>query len=177
MNKYVGVVFKSKKETNNEDMFIVSQDLIKRGILSELYVKMQGIYVQITNKETVLEWIKTSDDKSIYVLRNKNFIKQDINDIKFDDYIRIFNSKTNDIGQFIIEKYLTFSPKTTKKSELLLSVKIDDVDNRTFCEYYNKSTHNYLYTERVLGLDKVITDKQLKTKIQKYIKQYKKESQ
>ena len=51
MNKYVGVIFRSKKELKKEETFIVSQDLIKRGIVEKLFIKekVSGKFLELTD--------------------------------------------------------------------------------------------------------------------------------
>lgn len=171
MNKYFGVNFR-KKGNNDENIetFIVSQDLVKRGAVEKLFVKINSDFVEMTNGASILEWVQLSDDKKIY---DENYNKIELNDIPFDDYIKVYNSKEQKIGQFIIEKYMTFK---NERCILFLSMKTDDLDNKIFCEYYNKTSKEFIYTERVLGLDRVIQDEQLKEKIKKYFEDYKKEN-
>ena len=66
MNKYVGVVFRSKKQTDKEEIFIVSQDLIKRGVVEKLYIKINNEFIELDNKMTILEWLEKSEDKNLY---------------------------------------------------------------------------------------------------------------
>lgn len=171
MNKYFGVNFRpNKKNIDNIDTFIVSQDLIKRGAVENLFVKIDNKLVPMSNEVTVLEWVQMSDDKRIY---DKNYNKIELNDIPFDDYVKIYNPKEKKIGQFIIDKYMTYK---NERCVLFLSMKTDDLDNKVFCEYYNKTSKEFIYTERVLGLDKIIADEELKDKIKKYFEDYKKEN-
>lgn len=170
MNKYFEVVFKSKKKLDKEEKFIVSQDLISRGIIENLFIKIDGKFTRITDKTTIIEWIKLSDDKQIY---DEEFNVIGLNDINFEDYIKIYNSSEKKIGQFIIEKYVTYNKE---KRTLFLSMKTSDLDNKTYCEYYDKNSNEFIYTERILGLDKVIENEQLKNKIKKYFEDYKKEN-
>lgn len=171
MNKYFGVNFRpNKKNIDNIDTFIVSQDLIKRGAVENLFVKIDNKLVPMSNEITVLEWVQMSDDKRIY---DKDYNKIELNDIPFDDYVKIYNPKEKKIGQFIIDKYMTYK---NERCALFLSMKTDDLDNKIYCEYYNKTSNEYIYTERVLGLDKVIKDEELKNRIKKYFKGYKKEN-
>lgn len=170
MNKYFEVVFKSKKKLDKEEKFIVSQDLIDRGVVESLFIKIDGKFTKITNKTTIIEWIKLSDDKQIY---DENFDIIGLNDINFEDYIKIYNAKEKKIGQFIIEKYMTYNKV---RRTLFLSMKTDDLDNKIYCEYYDKISNEFIYTERVLGLDRIIEDEQLKNKIKKYFEDYKKEN-
>lgn len=171
MNKYFGVNFRpNKKNIDNIDTFIVSQDLIKRGAVENLFVKIDNKLVPMSNEVTVLEWVQMSDDKRIY---DKDYNKIELNDIPFDDYVKIYNPKEKKIGQFIIDKYMTYK---NERCVLFLSMKTDDLDNKIYCEYYNKTSNEYIYTERVLGLDKVIKDEELKNRIKKYFKGYKKEN-
>ena len=90
MNKYVGVVFRSKKQTDKEEIFIVSQDLIKRGVVEKLYIKINNEFIELDNKMTILEWLEKSEDKNLY---NEDYEVIDLNDIPFDDYIKIYNKK------------------------------------------------------------------------------------
>ena len=171
MNKYFGVNFRpNKKNIDNIDTFIVSQDLIKRGAVENLFVKIDNQLVPMSNEVTVLEWVQMSDDKRIY---DKDYNKIELNDIPFDDYVKIYNPKEKKIGQFIIDKYMTYK---NERCVLFLSMKTDDLDNKVFCEYYNKTSKEFIYTERVLGLDKIIEDEELKDKIKKYFEDYKKEN-
>lgn len=171
MNKYFGVNFRpNKKNIDNIDTFIVSQDLIKRGAVENLFVKIDNKLVPMSNEVTVLEWVQMSDDKRIY---DKDYNKIELNDIPFDDYVKIYNPKEKKIGQFIIDKYMTYK---NERCVLFLSMKTDDLDNKVFCEYYNKTSKEFIYTERVLGLDKIIADEELKDKIKKYFEDYKKEN-
>ena len=171
MNKYFGVNFRpNKKNIDNIDTFIVSQDLIKRGAVENLFVKIDNKLVPMSNEVTVLEWVQMSDDKRIY---DKDYNKIELNDIPFDDYVKIYNPKEKKIGQFIIDKYMTYK---NERCVLFLSMKTDDLDNKVFCEYYNKTSKEFIYTERVLGLDRVIQDEQLKEKMKKYFEDYKKEN-
>lgn len=171
MNKYFGVNFRpNKKNIDNIDIFIVSQDLIKRGAVENLFVKIDNKLVPMSNEITVLEWVQMSDDKRIY---DKDYNKIELNDIPFDDYVKIYNPKEKKIGQFIIDKYMTYK---NERCVLFLSMKTDDLDNKVFCEYYNKTSKEFIYTERVLGLDKIIADEELKDKIKKYFEDYKKEN-
>lgn len=171
MNKYFGVNFRpNKKNIDNIDTFIVSQDLIKRGAVENLFVKIDNKLVPMSNEVTVLEWVQMSDDKRIY---DKDYNKIELNDIPFDDYVKIYNPKEKKIGQFIIDKYMTYK---NERCVLFLSMKTDDLDNKVFCEYYNKTSKEFIYTERVLGLDKIIEDEELKDKIKKYFEDYKKEN-
>lgn len=171
MNKYFGVNFRpNKKNIDNIDTFIVSQDLIKRGAVENLFVKIDNKLIPMSNEVTVLEWVQMSDDKRIY---DKDYNKIELNDIPFDDYVKIYNPKEKKIGQFIIDKYMTYK---NERCVLFLSMKTDDLDNKVFCEYYNKTSKEFIYTERVLGLDKIIEDEELKDKIKKYFEDYKKEN-
>lgn len=171
MNKYFGVNFRpNKKNIDNIDTFIVSQDLIKRGAVENLFVKIDNKLVPMSNEVTVLEWVQMSDDKRIY---DKDYNKIELNDIPFDDYVKIYNPKEKKIGQFIIDKYMTYK---NERCVLFLSMKTDNLDNKVFCEYYNKTSKEFIYTERVLGLDKIIADEELKDKIKKYFEDYKKEN-
>ena len=171
MNKYFGVNFRpNKKNIDNIDTFIVSQDLIKRGAVENLFVKIDNKLVPMSNEVTVLEWVQMSDYKRIY---DKDYNKIELNDIPFDDYVKIYNHKEKKIGQFIIDKYMTYK---NERCVLFLSMKTDDLDNKVFCEYYNKTSKEFIYTERVLGLDKIIADEELKDKIKKYFEDYKKEN-
>ena len=162
MNKYVGVIFRSKKELKKEETFIVSQDLIKRGIVEKLYIKekVSGKFIELTDKITILQWLQCSNNNTLY---DSDFNAIGLNDIPFDDYIKIYNSKKGEIGEFIIDKYLTFN-------------KTDDMDNKVYCEYFNRTSNKLIYTERILGLDRVIEDEELKAKIKDYFETYKKEN-
>ena len=173
MNNYISVILKSRKQLDEEEIFIVSQDLIRRGIVNDLYIKIEGAFIKITDKVTVLEWITQSDDKQLYIFEEGEFIKIDINDIPFDDYIKIYNQKDNKIGQFIIDKYITVDDK---KCNYFLSMKTDDFGDRIFCEYYCRNSQNFVYTERILGLDRIITNEQEKETIKAYFENYKKEN-
>ena len=173
MNKYFGVIFKSKEELEKEETFIVSQDLIKRGVVESLFVKIDDSFIQITEQMTILEWIKQSDDKNIYISNNGTFERIDINDISFEDYIKIYNKNINEIGFFIIDKYIT---NKGERCNYFLSMKTDEIDNKIYCEYYNRNSKEFVYTERVIGLDKIITDEQLKEKIRLMFEKYKKEN-
>lgn len=166
MNKYFEVIFKSKKDLDKEERFVISQDLINRGIVENLFVKIDGKFVKITDKATVIQWIELSDDKQLY---NEEFNVIGLNDISFEDYIKIYNKEENKVGYFIIEKYIKIG---TEKKVLLLSMKTDEFNNKTYCEYYDKISNKYVYTERVLGLDRVIENEQVK----KYFEDYKKEN-
>lgn len=170
MNKYVGVVFRSKKQTDKEEIFIVSQDLIKRGVVEKLYIKINNEFIELDNKMTILEWLEKSEDKNLY---NEDYEVIDLNDIPFDDYIKIYNKKEGMIGEFIIDKYMTFN-KT--RCDLFLSMKTDDLENRVFCEYFNRTSNEMIYTERILGLDRIIENEELKSKIKDYFESYKKEN-
>ena len=170
MNKYVGVIFRSKKKINKEETFIVSQDLIKRGVIEKLFAKINNEFIEINNNMTILEWLEKSEDKKLY---NKNYEVVDLNDIPFDDYIKIYNKQEGTIGEFIIDKYMTFNEVIC---DLFLSMKTDDLENRVFCEYFNRTSNKLIYTERILGLDRVIEDEQLKNKIKSYFENYKKEN-
>ena len=75
--------------------------------------------------------------------------------------------------EFIIDKYLTFNKK---RCDLFLSMKTDDMDNKVYCEYFNRTSNKLIYTERILGLDRVIEDEELKAKIKDYFETYKKEN-
>lgn len=176
MNKYVGVIFRSEKQLDKVETFIVSQDLIKRGIVEPLYIKEKssGKFIKLDNKITILEWLECSDSNTFY---DKDFNVVELNDIPFDDYIKIYNAKKNEIGEFIIDKYLTFETNNSKiRCDLFLSMKTDDIDNKVFCEYYNRTSNSYVYTERILGLDRVIEDEELKIKVKNYFDKYKKEN-
>lgn len=164
------ILDQTKKNIDNIDTFIVSQDLIKRGAVENLFVKIDNKLVPMSNEVTVLEWVQMSDDKRIY---DKDYNKIELNDIPFDDYVKIYNPKEKKIGQFIIDKYMTYK---NERCVLFLSMKTDDLDNKVFCEYYNKTSKEFIYTERVLGLDKIIADEELKDKIKKYFEDYKKEN-
>lgn len=170
LNKYFEVIFKSKKKLDKEEKFIVSQDLISRGAIENLFIKIDGKFTRITDKTTIIEWIKLSDDKQIY---DENFNVIELNDINFEDYIKIYNKKEKKIGQFIIEKYITYN-KT--RCILFLSMKTDDLDDKIYCEYYDRTSNEFIYTERILGLDRIIEDKQLKNKVKQYFEDYKKEN-
>lgn len=171
MNKYFGVNFRpNNKNVENVDTFIVSQDLIKRGAVENLFVKIDNKFVPMSNEITVLEWVQMSDDKRIY---DKEHNKIELNDISFDDYVKIYNPKEEKIGQFIIDKYMT---SKSERCILFLSMKTDDLDNKVYCEYYNKTSKEFIYTERVLGLDRVIKDEELKNKVKKHFENYKKEN-
>lgn len=172
MNKYVGVVFRRKNGGNedNEEYFIVSQDLIKRGIVEKLFVIINNDFVELTNELTIMEWVKMSDDKKLY---NKDFELIEINDIMFEDYMKIYNHKEKKIGQFIVDKYLTHNKV---RCDMFLSKKTDDLDNEVFCEYYNRTSNEMVYTQRVLGLDKIIENEELKNKVQDYFNSYKEEN-
>ena len=170
MNKYVGVIFRSKNEEKKEETFIVSQDLIKRGIVEPLYIKSKGKFIQLNNKMSILEWLECNNTNVFY---DKDFNEIGLNDIPFDDYIKIYHTEKKKIGEFIIERYMTFK---NRRCDLFLSMQTDDIDNKIFCEYYNRTSDSYIYTERVLGLDRVIEDEDLKTKIKDYFEKYKKEN-
>lgn len=172
MNKYVGVIFRSKNELKKEETFIVSQDLIKRGIVEKLYIKEKetGKFVELTDKITILQWLQCSNDNTLY---DSDFNAIGLNDIPFDDYINIYNTKKGEIGEFIVDRYLTFNKK---RCDLFLSMKTDDIDNKIYCEYFNRTSNELIYTERVLGLDRVIEDEELKAKIKDYFETYKKEN-
>ena len=170
LNKYFEVVFKSKKKLEKEEKFIVSQDLISRGIIEDLFIKVGGKFTMITDKTTVIEWIELSDDKQIY---DANFNVIGLNDINFEDYIKIYNTDEKKTGHFIIKEYVTYNG--TQRT-LFLSMKTDDLDNKTYCEYYDKTSNEFIYTERILGLDKVIDNEQLKNKVKDCFVEYKKEN-
>ena len=166
MNRYFEVVFKSKKDLDKEERFVISQDLINRGVVEDLFVKIDGKFVKITDNATVIKWLEISDDKQLY---NDEFNAIGLNDITFEDYIKIYNKNENKVGYFIIEKYI----KTEgEKRVLLLSMKTNELNNKTYCEYYDKISNKYIYTERVLGLDRIIENEQVK----KYFEDYKKEN-
>lgn len=173
MNKYVGVEFKGRKKSKNKEVFIVSQDLIKRGVMGSLFIEIEDKFLQITNEVSILEWIKQSKDNKLYIFKFGKFQEIGLNDIPFEDYLKIYSPKENKVGQFIINKYLMHNEK---QCEFVLSIKIDDFQGATYCEYYNNTQEEFVYTERILGLDRIIEDKKLKSKIKAYFEEYKKES-
>lgn len=166
MNKYVGINFKNaiikgeKGFSNNT--FIVLEDLIARGINEDLYILVNGKYVMITNEKKVIDWIKDSDDKKIYDSEH-NIIE--LNDLQYDDYVKIYNRATDEVIKFIVEKYVT---SNGNRCNYFLCDKTSDLENKTFCEYYNRNTQQFVYTERVFGLDKVIEDEELRNKVSEY---------
>lgn len=165
MNRYLGVYFRKKTNTeDNEQEFIVSQDLIKRGvIIDNLYIKKDEGFCKLTNKMTILNWIRESKDKKLYEFINDEYVELELNDISFDDYIRLFNENADDIGNLIIERYSTHNGE---RCAIYLSLK-DEIDNAVYCEYYNKTTQSYIYTKRIMGLDKVINDEEIKNHFEK----------
>lgn len=173
LNKYVSVILRSKKQLDKEEVFIVSQDLIKRGVVGDLYIKIEGAFIKITDKVTILEWVTQSDDKQLYLFEEGNFNQIDLNDIPFEDYIKIYNQKENKIGQFIIDKYITVN---NERCNYFLSMKTDDFKNKIYCEYYCRNSQNFVYTERILGLDRIITDEVQKETVKAYFENYKKEN-
>ena len=88
MNRYFEVVFKSKQDLDKEERFVISQDLINRGVVEDLFVKIDGKFVKITDNATVIKWLEISDDKQLY---NDEFNAIGLNDITFEDYIKIYN--------------------------------------------------------------------------------------
>ena len=124
MNRYFEVVFKSKKDLDKEERFVISQDLINRGVVEDLFVKIDGKFVKVTDNATVIKWLEISDDKQLY---NDEFNAIGLNDITFEDYIKIYNKNENKVGYFIIEKYI----KTEgEKRVLLLSMKTNELNDK-----------------------------------------------
>lgn len=172
MNKYFGVIFRAKEEDKGE-VFIVSQDLIKRGAIDEYFIIQNKAIIKLTDESTITDWIKYSDDKKLYVSNNNKLECIDINDIVFEDYIKIYNKKEDEIGFFIVDKYIT---NNGQRNSFFFSEKVNNIDNKTYCEYYDRSSQKYVYTERVFGLDRIITDEKLENKIKNIFNKQKKEN-
>jgi len=173
LNRYVGVTFKGKQETENKEVFVVSRDLIKRGILGNLFIEIGDKFLQITDEVSILEWIKQSKNNKLYLFELGTFEEIGLNDIVFEDYIKIYSPKENRIGQFIVDKYFSHNEE---ECEFILNFKSSEFTNTVFCEYYNKTKQEFVYTERVLGLDRIIEDKQFKTEVKLYFDKIRKEN-